>query len=159
MQVWYQQSHFRFGELTRLENWFLGFRPYEHTLAIAMPAHMELIWWLFFLSLWGYLLWSWTIWFKSRDKTAPRWRAIAFVAGLCSATVSTILGAFLFVHATVTGGYAFYHPVELFCIRVGSLTALLGLAAGLTGRAKVRLAVTVISTLNLLLWFMDAVWQ
>jgi hypothetical protein len=64
-----------------------------------------------------------------------------------------------FIHATVTGGYAFYHPVELFCIRVGSLTALLGLAARLTGRGKVRLAVTVISTLNLLLWFMDAVWQ
>jgi hypothetical protein len=59
----------------------------------------------------------------------------------------------------ITGGYPFYHPVELFCIRVGSLTALLGVAAALAGKGKPRLSVAVISSLNFLLWLLDAIWQ
>ena len=71
-----------------------------------------------------------------------------------------LYGSFgVFIHATVTGGYPFYYPVELFCIRVDSLTALLGLVAALTRKGKLRLPVTVISILNLLLWFMDAMAQ
>jgi hypothetical protein len=103
-----------------------------------MQAHIEWIWWLFFLFLCGYLVWTWTTWFKSSDKANPRWRAIALAAGLFFATVSTVLDAFLFIHAAVTGGYRFYHPVELFCIRARGLTALLGLVAALTGRGRVR---------------------
>jgi len=58
-----------------------------------------------------------------------------------------------------TGGYDFYHPVELFCIRAGGLTALLGLATALAGKGKVRFSAALISLLNLLLWLMDAVGQ
>ena len=116
-----------------------------------MRADTESIWWLFFLFLCGYLLWSWATWFRASDEAAPKRRVIAPIAGLCLATVSTLLGSFLFIHATFGPGYAFYHPVELFCIRIGGLTALLGIAAGLAGRGKLRLAVVVISTLNLLL--------
>jgi hypothetical protein len=74
-------------------------------------------------------------------------------------TVSTVLSAFLLIHAVITGGYSLCHPVESFCIGVGSLTALLGIAAALVGEGNVRLFVAVISTLNLLLWFMDAMSQ
>lgn len=81
--------------------------------------------------------------------------------GLCFATASTGLSAFLFVHATLTGGYPYYHPVELFCIGMGSLTALLGLVAAIRGKGKLKLrrSVAAIATLNLLLWFADAMWQ
>ena len=70
-----------------------------------------------------------------------------------------ILWIFLFVHASFTGGYPFYHPVELFCIRYGSLTALLGLIASIVGKGKVRPHVAAISALNLLFWFADAMAQ
>ena len=81
------------------------------------------------------------------------------VAGLYCATASTILNAFMFVHAVITGGYPFYHPVELFCIRVGSLTALLGVTCSIIGRGKPRLHIAVISVLNFLVWFADAMAQ
>ena len=60
---------------------------------------------------------------------------------------------------TFTGGYPYYYPVELFYIRIGSLTALLGLVAALLGKGDLRLTVAAISTLNLLVWFADAMAQ
>jgi len=112
-----------------------------------------------FLLFCGYVIWRWVEWFRSKEKDTPRWRAVTAVAGLCFATVSTVLSAFLFIHATLTGGYPFYHPVELFCIRLGTLTALLGLVAAFAGKGRLRLHVAAISILNLLLWVMDAIAQ
>jgi hypothetical protein len=57
------------------------------------------------------------------------------------------------------GGYSFYHPVELFCIRFGFLTALLGLVASVVGKGRLRLHVAAISTVDLLLWLVDAAAQ
>jgi Zn-dependent protease with chaperone function len=51
-----------------------------------------------------------------------------------------------------TGGYPFYHPIELMCIRWGTLTALLGIVAAAMGR-KGRIPLAIISVLNLVLWF------
>jgi hypothetical protein len=90
---------------------------------------------------------------------APKWRANAALAGLCLATFSTILAVFLFSHAVITGGYPFYHPVELFCIRYGFLTGLLGLLASIVGKGQLRPHVAAISTLNLVFWFIDAAAQ
>ncbi len=78
------------------------------------------------------------------------------VAGLCCATISTVLDAFLYVHAVFTGGYPLFHPVELMCIRLGSLTAMLGIICALAGKGRLRLSVAIISIFNLLLWFSDA---
>jgi hypothetical protein len=78
---------------------------------------------------------------------------------LCLATFSTALSVFLFIHAIITGGYPFYHPVELFCIRFGFLTALLGLVASIVGKGRLRFHVATISTVNLLLWLVDAAAQ
>jgi hypothetical protein len=58
-----------------------------------------------------------------------------------------------------TGGYPFYHPIEMLCIRYGGLSALFGLISSLLARGKVRLHVAVISAVGLLAWFMDAMWQ
>ena len=111
------------------------------------------------LLFWGYVVWNWVAWLRSTQKDSPKWRAVTAVVGLCFATSSTILSAFLFVHASITGGYAFYHPVELFCIRVGSLTALLGIVCALMGKGKLRIHVAVVSVMNFLLWFADAMAQ
>ena len=113
---------------------------------------------LFFL-LCSYVVWKWVSWFRSDEKDTLKWRRNASLTGLCFATVSTVLSAFLFVHATFTGGYPYYHLVELFCIGIGTLTALLGLVAAILGKGQLRLPVAAISTLNLLIWFADAVAQ
>jgi hypothetical protein len=39
------------------------------------------------------------------------------------------------------------------------LAALLGLAAALVGKGKLRISVALIATLNLFLWFVDAMAQ
>lgn len=124
-----------------------------------MPPYLRPIPSLVFLSLCAYVAWVWVLWFRSRENIVPRWRAHTALAGLCFATLTTILSVFLFVHATFTGGYPFYHPIELFCIRFGSLMALLGLIASITGKGKLRLHVAAVSTVNLLFWFIDAVGQ
>jgi hypothetical protein len=107
---------------------------------------------LVFLLLCAYVAWEWVTWFRVGNRVTPGWRARTVFAGLCFATLSTVLSVFLFVHATLTGGYPFYHPVELFRIRFGFLTALLGLAASIVGKGGIRPHVAAISTLNLLFW-------
>jgi hypothetical protein len=107
----------------------------------------------------SYVVWKWVGWFRSKEKVTPQWRRFAVLAGLCPATVSTGLSAFLFIHTSFTGGYPFYHPVEPFCLRIGSLTALLGFLAALLGKGMTRLPVAAISILNLVLWLVDAVAQ
>jgi hypothetical protein len=59
----------------------------------------------------------------------------------------------------IRAGYPFYHPVELMCIRWGSLTALLGILAASVGKGRGRIPLAIISVLNLLMWFADAMAQ
>lgn len=124
-----------------------------------MRLYLKPITSILFLLFWGYLDWTWVRWIKSGDKQNPTWRSVTAIVGLCFATISTALSAFLYIHAVFTGGYGFYDPIELFCIRVGALTSLLGLAASFVGKGRLRIPVAVISSLNLLLWFIDAVTQ
>jgi len=112
-----------------------------------------------FVVFWAYVVWVCVRQLRSEQGNAPKWRSVVASLELFCATVSTVLSAFLFIHAVITGGYPFYHPVELFCIRVGGLTALLGIVAALAGKGRVDGHVAVISTANLLLWIMDAVGQ
>ncbi|HME11505.1 MAG TPA: hypothetical protein VKF79_01490 [Candidatus Acidoferrum sp.] len=102
--------------------------------------------------------WIWFKWSRQQRLTSS-WRAAVFTFGICLATFTTGLSIFLLMHAALTGGYPFYHPVELFCIRYGALTALLGTAASVTGTGRLRLQVAALSIVNLLLWLMDAVAQ
>jgi hypothetical protein len=127
-----------------------------HSLA-AMSVYLSLVFWrIFFLLLCAYVVWLWVRWLRLPETVTPKWRAGAAVAGFCLATFSTVLSVFLFIHAAFTGGYPFDHPVEVFCLRWGFLAALLGLVAGAAGKGRLRPHIAVISTLNLLLWFMDA---
>ena len=124
-----------------------------------MPLYLSPIPSLMFLLLISYVTWKWVTWFRAAKTTMQDWRGYASFAGLCLATLSTALSVFLFIHATITGGYSFYHPVELFCIRFGFLTALLGLVASIVGKGRLRLHVATISAINLLLWLVDAAAQ
>jgi hypothetical protein len=124
-----------------------------------MPLYFRPIPSLMFLLLSTYVIWKWLTWFRSAKNVTQDWRGYAGFAGLCLATFSTALSVFLFVHATITGGYSFYHPVELFCIRFGLLAALLGLVASIVGKGRLRLQIAAISTVNLLLWLIDAAAQ
>jgi hypothetical protein len=87
------------------------------------------------------------------------WRAAVLLAGLLCATLSTTLDVYLYVHALYTGGYPFYHPIELMCIRLGTLAALLGIVAAIVGKGRGRIPLAVISILNLMLWFAAAMAQ
>ena len=124
-----------------------------------MPLFLNPIPWLIFVLLCVYVIRQWAKLLRPGEVIAPKWRAATTVVGLSLATLSMVLSVFLFVHAAYTGGYPFYHPVELFCIRFGLLTALLGLISAAVGKGKLRPHVAVISTLNLLFWFMDAMAQ
>ena len=124
-----------------------------------MPRYLSVTAVLLLLLLGAGVALAWFRWLRQREQLTPKWRSGTFLVGLCFATFSTALSIFLMIHAAFTGGYSFYHPVELFCIRFGGLTALLGIVASIAGKGRLRLYVAGLSTLNLLLWFMDAVAQ
>jgi hypothetical protein len=124
-----------------------------------MPLYVRPIPTLVFLLPCSYVVWAWITSSRPAKKVPPEWRTRAGFVGLCSVTFSTVFPVSLFVHASFTGGYPFYHPVELFCIRFGFLAALLGLVASIIGKGKLRLHGAAISTLNLLFWCMDATAQ
>ena len=73
--------------------------------------------------------------------------------GLSLVTISSILATLHYVHAVFTEGYTYYHTTEMLYVKIGVLTALAGFAAAIAGKGKVRISVTVVSMLNLLLWF------
>src|SRR6202035_2438229 len=123
-----------------------------------MPRYFHLTSFIFFLLYCGFLLWCWAVWFRSKPEVR-QWRTAVLLVGLLCATLSAGLDVYLYVHALYTGGYAFYHPVELLCIRWGSLTALLGIVAASVGKGSGRVPLAIISVLNLMIWFADAMAQ
>jgi hypothetical protein len=124
-----------------------------------MPPYFHLPWFIFFLFYCGFLIWYWAAWLKSKPKVLQNWRVAVLLVGFLCATLSVMLNNYLYVHALYTGGYRFYHPVELMCIRWGTLTALLGIVFAIAGKGRGRIPLAVISALNLLLWFADAMAQ
>ena len=124
-----------------------------------MPRYFHLTSFIFFALYCGFLLWCWTTWFRSNPKILEKGRSAVLLVGLLSATFSVTLNAYLYVHALYTGGYPFYHPVELMCIRWGILTALLGIVAASVGTGSGRIPLAIISVLNLLLWFATGMTQ
>jgi hypothetical protein len=122
-----------------------------------MPRYLSPLAWAVVLV--SYVVWQWVRRFRFRENAIPKWRALATLTGLSLATFSTALATFLLVHASYTGGYAFYDPVELFCIGFGFLAAILALVISLVGREKLGFHVAAVSAVNLLLWIIDALAQ
>ena len=112
------------------------------------------------LLFWFYVVWSWIKWGKSGfDSTVATWRRISAIVGFALATFSTALDVFMTIHAVITGGFPFYHPVELFCIRAGTLTSLLALLTVIFGKGKLRVPSAISSSITLFLWFAAAMSQ
>ena len=110
------------------------------------------------VAFYSYVVWNWFRWAGSSEEVLPKWRSFTAIAGFCVVTVSTVLSAFIWVHAVFTGGFPLIPPsrIELFCILMGGLTALLGLIASFAGKGKLRLPTAIASVVNLCLWFLDA---
>lgn len=107
----------------------------------------------------GYAIWQWRLWFTTSESLLPRSRRVLFV-GLCLATCSTALCVFLIVHAILTGGYSYYHPIEMLCLALGCLTASLGFVyAVLAGRGRLSPHIALLSVINAVIWIMDAIRQ
>jgi hypothetical protein len=123
-----------------------------------MPRYFHPTSFIFSILYCGFLLWCWVAWFRPKPKV-QEWRTAALLVGLVFTTLSAALHVYLYVHALYTGGYPFYHPVELMCIRWGSLTALLGIVAASVGKGRGRVPLAIISVLNLFIWFTDAMAQ
>jgi hypothetical protein len=136
-----------------------------HTAGLGMPTNFSLICSMFYLSpddhidwevlifyslLWIYVAWEWFQWSRAAEKVNPKWRVLTAFAGLCFATLSMALRVLLILYASIASGFSY--PVRLFCINIGLLGALLGLAGSIAGKGKIRLGVALISALNLLLW-------
>jgi hypothetical protein len=116
---------------------------------------------LFSIGFWSYLVWTWIRWAKSSNSSIlsgiPRFRTAVTVCGLGLATVSVLLDAFLTIHAFLTGGFRLFDPIEMFCIRTGFLTALLGIVAAATGKGQLRIATAVCAGIALTLWVMAGI--
>jgi hypothetical protein len=124
-----------------------------------MPPYFQVTSFIFFIAYCGCLIWCWVAWIRLKPKALGSWRVAAVPVGILCATISVTLSVFLYIHALYTGGYPFYHPVELRCIRWGTLTALLGIIAAIVGKGRGRIPLAVISVLNLAMWFADAMAQ
>ena len=115
--------------------------------------------WLVLIGLPGYAIWQWRLWFTTLGPLVPRSRGATFV-GLCLATCSTALCAFLIVHAMFTGGYPYYHPIEMFFLGLGCLSAFLGFVCVVVApKGKLSPHIAILSVMNSAIWFMDAVRQ
>jgi hypothetical protein len=105
---------------------------------------------------WSYLVWTWVRLRRMSKLDEREFVAIIGVAALSSATVSTALGTFLFIRTNPSPDYTFSsHPVELFLVQLGFVTALLGLILGWLAPRKTQFHIILLSVLNL--WMLGAV--
>lgn len=107
---------------------------------------------------WLYIVWRSVKILSRAEKLLASKPGFTFAALLC-VTVTTGLAVFIGIHAAFTGGYALFHPVGMFCLRLGSFSAVLALVAAPAGVRKLRLSVSLLALINLLLWFGDAMAQ
>jgi hypothetical protein len=131
-----------------------------------MLPYFHVVSFIFYLLLWGSLVWCWISWLKSKPGVLRNWRAATLLLGFVCATISTSLNTWLYVHALYTGGYPIhygfkdgysgFHPVEWRFMQWGSLTALAGTVSAVAGRGKGRFVLAGISIFDLLCWYFDA---
>jgi hypothetical protein len=107
-----------------------------------------------------YLVWTWVRWARLTAKfPPPRWRSLlAFTAFLLSST-SALWSIVLMVHARITGGFPFYHPVLLASIQFGLLASLASMVLGALGKGLVRMPAILAAVVMLLVWFGEAATQ
>jgi hypothetical protein len=118
---------------------------------------------VFILILSFYVAATWMRWFRNRTKPTEsrwsRWRRAITVLGFAVTSVSLLLINTLAVHASITGGLPYYHPILLLAFRVGFLSALLGMLAAFVGTGQLENPTIAVSGLSLLIWFVEGIAQ
>ena len=73
---------------------------------------------------------SWMCWFQSHPRLPePRWRNCIALIGFAAASSSLGLILALAIHAFVTGGFPYYHPVLMTAMGLGFLLSFVGIVA------------------------------
>jgi hypothetical protein len=105
-----------------------------------------------------YVARTWMRWSRNDPRPArPQWRSGITAVGFAASTVSLAVIVSLAIHALITGGLRYYHPVLLFAARFGFVAALLGIVAALIGSGQLEVPTIVCSGLCLLIWFVEGV--
>ena len=114
----------------------------------------------FLIALGFYVARTWVRWFRSPVKLVePRWRSVTTLFGFALTTASFLIIAALAVHAVITGGLPYYDRVLMGAMRVGILTALVGMAAAFIGTGQLENPTIAVSGLCLLIWFVEELAQ
>lgn len=117
----------------------------------------ELLRWLFQIVPITYVVRSWMKWSKAPANQADLRGKISFV-GFLTANVGVALSAFIFTYSFFVD-LGFYNPVEMFCIGIGLLIALVGLICACAGKGLLRVPTAILSAFIGLLWFGAAMAQ
>ena len=110
------------------------------------------------LTVWFYVGWSWVRWARHRVAASGP-RSLIALLGFAVLSFSIAIEGFMTIHAWVTGGYPYYHPVELFSIRIGFWTAFVGFVAAIVGKGILRLPGVVVSSFLLCVWVLAGLAQ
>jgi hypothetical protein len=117
--------------------------------------------------LWGllagfcfYVVRSWYRWARGEVRLSPPlWRSAITTLGFVASTVSLIVIVTLGIHALLTGGFPYYSRPLLLSFRVGFLTALCGMLAGLIGTGPLERPTILSSLICLMIWFITGLAQ
>ena len=108
---------------------------------------------LLLLAFYIYMVRVWVRWLRATSRfPPPRWRNVLAFAGLLLGSASALWGAILVIHAHITNGLPYYHPVLLASIRYGCLASLLGLLFSGVGKGITRLPGITGTSVTLLFW-------
>jgi hypothetical protein len=91
-----------------------------------------------------------------REVGEPWWRKAIAVSGFVACTASVFLLAVLAIHGLVTGGFPFDDPTLVLVFRLGFLTALFGLIAGVIGNGSLQKPSLACSAFVLFMWALQA---
>lgn len=81
------------------------------------------------------------------------------VLGFGLTTASLLLINALAIHAFITGGLPYYHPLLLLTMGLGFFSALLGMLAAFVGTGPLENPTIAVSVLCLLIWIVEAIAQ
>ena len=128
----------------------------EKVLTIAAVT----IFWVLLPASYLYLVGAWLWWARLPTRfEPPKWRSLLAFAAFLLSSGSALWSVVLIVHAFITGGFRYYHPVLLASIRFGLLASIASIVLGALGKGAVRVPAIVVAVVMMLVWFGEAVAQ
>ena len=123
----------------------------------------SLLVYVFILILCLYVVMTWIRWARHKtNPNEPKWkkfRDVITAFGFALTSISLGLINALAVHAFVTGGLPYYHPILLLAFRLGFFSALFGMLAAFIGTGQLENPTIAVSGLCLPIWILEAIAQ